>query len=73
VEPKNMLRSYKAIADRIKKVWGTDVSVPSVVRWSKALEDPLPLKRIKPTASSKRSLVVADASAIERWALRRIA
>ena len=68
-----MLRSYKAIAERIKKVWGTDVSVPSVVRWSKAVDDPLPLKRIRPSVDSKRSMVVADAAAIERWALRRIA
>ncbi len=67
-----MLRSYKEIAERIKKVWGVAISVPSVVRWSKTLDDPLPIRRIRPSPTSKRSLVVADAAAVDKWALRRI-
>ena len=67
-----MLRSYKAIAERIKKIWGMDVSIPSIVRWSKSIDDPLPLKRIRPLPTSKRSIVVADATAVERWAMKRL-
>jgi hypothetical protein len=73
LESKEMLRGYKAIADRIDKLWGgTGVSVASVQRWVKMVTDPLPVKRIKSDPNRKRSIVIADPSAIDRWALRRI-
>lgn len=67
-----MLRTYKAIAERISKVWGASVSLPSVMRWSKMAKDPLPIKRIKPVTDGTRSIVTADGDAVERWARRRL-
>lgn len=69
-----MLRSYKEIADRISKIWGgVSVTAQSVMRWSHMVEDPLPVKRIKPRGvNGKRAIVVAETAAIERWAQRRI-
>lgn len=66
-----LLRGYKSIAERISKKWGgVSISIGSVVRWSKDVKDPLPIKKIK--AVGNRSIIVADSAAIDRWAIRRI-
>jgi hypothetical protein len=66
------LRGYKAIAVVVSDVWGVDVSVQSIFRWSKREDDPIPVKHITPTRGQTRSIVLADEAAIRRWAQRRL-
>lgn len=67
-----MLKGYKDILRKLRDVWGTDVGLPSVMRWCAQKSDPLPVKRINPT-KGPRPIIVADAEEVERWALRQIA
>lgn len=68
------LRGYKEIAKALKSIWGIDVSVQSLWKWSHAKVDPLPIKRIRaPGASRARAMVSADSIAVAAWARRRIA
>ncbi len=67
-----MLRSYKEIADRISKIWGISVGIGSVIKWSKQVKDPLPVRRIRPSPDAKRVIVVADTVSVDRWAQRRV-
>ncbi len=62
-----LVEGWGAIAGRVSKRTGLDVTIHAVQRWSKRVSDPLPVRRW----GAGRPRVVANASEIDRWADRQ--
>jgi hypothetical protein len=60
------LEGWSAIASYVSNHAGFEVSVASAMRWAKAMDDPLPLRRWR-----KGRRVFADAGELVAWCRRQ--